>query len=315
MDKRKYDLFLSYSHLDAEIVQSLASELSDAGIEVWFDQWELVPGEPWEQSMKQAIAESSAVGICIGRADTTRWVEETLKLVSPERQGEARNVIPILLADVDPSEVPAILRERVFIHFRNDIKNHEAISKLISSIKGGVLNTVNSLHNAARLAQTQGELAEARRLYNESLEIAKRLGNQSGIASTLHQLAMLAQVQGEMYEARRLYDESLEIAKRLGDQSGIAITLHNLGWLAQDQGQMDEARRLYGKSLEIKKRLGNQSGIAITLGQLGRIAEKEGRKVEASRLFREALSIFEKLGSPYATVTRQLLERVHGKSS
>ncbi|MDT5296354.1 MAG: MalT-like region, partial [Acidobacteriota bacterium] len=59
---------------------------------------------------------------------------------------------------------------------------------------------------------------------------------------------MLAQAQGELEEARRLYDESLEIAKRLGDQSGVASTLDQLGRLAQEQREMKEARRLYDES-------------------------------------------------------------------
>ncbi len=49
-------------------------------------------------------------------------------------------------------------------------------------------------------------MEESRRLYAESLEIRRRLGDQSGIAATLHQLATLAQAQGELEEARRLYD-------------------------------------------------------------------------------------------------------------
>jgi tetratricopeptide (TPR) repeat protein len=102
----------------------------------------------------------------------------------------------------------------------------------------------------------------------------------------------------------------LEIAKRLGDQSGIASTLHELGSLAQSQGEIEEARRLYNESLEIAKRLGDQSGIAITLHQLGMLAEVENNKVEAVRLFREALGIFERLKSPDAEIARRSLERV-----
>jgi tetratricopeptide (TPR) repeat protein len=151
-------------------------------------------------------------------------------------------------------------------------------------------------HNLAVIHQRRGELESARQLYNESLEIEKRLGNQSGIAITLHQLAMLAQDQGKIEEARRLYNESLEIEKRLGNQSGIAITLHELGRLAQAQGEIEEARRLYNESLEIKKKLGNQSGIAITLHELGRLAQAQGEIEEARRLYNESLEIEKKLG-------------------
>ena len=51
-----------------------------------------------------------------------------------------------------------------------------------------------------------GEWAEARRLYDQSLQLARELGNKQGIASTLHQLAMLAQDTGDLVEARRLYN-------------------------------------------------------------------------------------------------------------
>ncbi|HEY0319744.1 MAG TPA: tetratricopeptide repeat protein [Pyrinomonadaceae bacterium] len=154
-----------------------------------------------------------------------------------------------------------------------------------------------TLHQLGRLAEEQGNLAEARRLYDESLEIAKKLGNQSGIARTLHQLAILAETQGDLAEARRLYDESLEIAKKLGDQSGIALTLHQLGNVAYLQGDLAEARRLYDGSLEIAKKLGDQSGIASTLHQLAILAHNQGDLAEARRLYDESLEIKKRLGN------------------
>jgi tetratricopeptide (TPR) repeat protein len=111
-------------------------------------------------------------------------------------------------------------------------------------------------------------------------------------------------------EARRLYTESLEISKKLGNQGGIASSLHNLAVLVQDQGNLDEARRLYKESQEINKKLGDQDGIAGSLHQLGSLAEDQGDKAEAARLFGEALTIFEKLKSPKAGKARRSLARV-----
>lgn len=154
-----------------------------------------------------------------------------------------------------------------------------------------------TLHELGRLALWQGELEEARSLYDESLRIQKRLGDQRGIAVTLQQLATLAQEQRELEEARRLYNESLEIQKRLGDQSGIGANLNQLGWLSQTTGELKEARRLYDESLEIQKRLGNQSGIANTLHRLATLMIEEGELTEARRLFDESLTIYRRLGS------------------
>jgi tetratricopeptide (TPR) repeat protein len=169
-------------------------------------------------------------------------------------------------------------------------------------------------HNVAVTYQRRGELTEARRLYVESLEINKRLGNQSGIAVSLHQLGRLAGLQGNLAEAQRLYDESLEIAKRLGNQSGIAITLHALANLVNQQGDLTEARRLYNESLEITRKLGDKSNLALLFYNVGLLEEAENNEAAAARLFREALNIFEGLQSPYAEVARRCLERVEGGS-
>ena len=66
------------------------------------------------------------------------------------------------------------------------------------------------------LAQDQGDYAQPRRLYQESLDIKQKLGDQAGIASTLHQLGRLAEIAGKNEEARRLFQESLVIFEKLG---------------------------------------------------------------------------------------------------
>jgi tetratricopeptide (TPR) repeat protein len=151
-------------------------------------------------------------------------------------------------------------------------------------------------HNTAVTLQNQGDYAEARRLYGQSLETFQKLGNQAGIASSLHQLGRIAQDQGDSAEARRLYGQSLETFQKLGDQAGIARSLHQLGVIAQDQGNYAEARRLYGQSLEINRKLGDQAGIALTIWGLGNIAMDQGQQEEARRCYRESLAAFEKLG-------------------
>ncbi len=173
----------------------------------------------------------------------------------------------------------------------------------------------STLYQLAMLAQDQGDIEESQRLYTESLEISKQLGNQWGIALISQELGRLAQKQGEVEKARRLHNETLGIAQRLGDQSLISISLNHLAVLAQKQGEVEKARLLYNESLEIKKKLGDQNGIAVTLLRLGTLAIVENNKVEAARLFRESLDIFEKLKSPDAEIARRQLEKVETEGS
>jgi tetratricopeptide (TPR) repeat protein len=76
-----------------------------------------------------------------------------------------------------------------------------------------------------------------------------------GIARFDHNLAVVYQSCGNIDGARRLYDESLEIAKKLGDQQGIAITLGQLGILAEEEGHKKKAAQLFREALSIFERL------------------------------------------------------------
>jgi Flp pilus assembly protein TadD len=58
-------------------------------------------------------------------------------------------------------------------------------------------------------------------------------------------------------EARHLYNESLEICKRLNDRHGTAVTLAQLGKLAASEGDTMEAARLFREALAIFERLGS----------------------------------------------------------
>jgi len=117
-------------------------------------------------------------------------------------------------------------------------------------------------------------------------------------SATLHQLGNIALDQGEYAEARRLYSESLAIKERLGDQGGRAMTLHQLGNIAKDQGEYEEARRLYSEVLTISERLGDQGGRASTLHQLGLLAHRQQDFPAALQYTAQALAIFERLRSP-----------------
>jgi tetratricopeptide (TPR) repeat protein len=153
-----------------------------------------------------------------------------------------------------------------------------------------------SLHQLGMLAQDTGDLAEARRLYQESLQISRDLGDKSGVSISLHQLGTLAKNTGDLAEARRLYQESHKIFQDLGDKSGVSISLHQLGVLAQATGDLEEARRLYQESLQISRDLGDKSGVSRSLHQLGTLAKKTGDLEEARRLYQESLQISRDLG-------------------
>src|SRR5476649_54743 len=50
-------VFLSYASQDAEAAKRICDALRQAGVEVWFDQNELVGGDAWDAKIRKQIAE------------------------------------------------------------------------------------------------------------------------------------------------------------------------------------------------------------------------------------------------------------------
>ena len=51
----KVSVFLSYAREDLQEAKRLCAELEDAGIYVWFDEKDLLPGSRWEYEIEKAI--------------------------------------------------------------------------------------------------------------------------------------------------------------------------------------------------------------------------------------------------------------------
>ena len=64
MSELNYDLCINYNKKDIKNVESLASEISDNGLRIWFDKWELVPGEGWQVNVVDALSRSAGIAIC-----------------------------------------------------------------------------------------------------------------------------------------------------------------------------------------------------------------------------------------------------------
>jgi hypothetical protein len=50
-------VFLSYASQDAEAAKRICESLRASGIEVWFDQSDLVGGDAWDQKIRRQIKE------------------------------------------------------------------------------------------------------------------------------------------------------------------------------------------------------------------------------------------------------------------
>ena len=53
----QYDVFLSHSSVDKPGVEELARRLKKEGIEPFLDKWNLIPGQPWQEALEEALGQ------------------------------------------------------------------------------------------------------------------------------------------------------------------------------------------------------------------------------------------------------------------
>ena len=125
---------------------------------------------------------------------------------------------------------------------------------------------------------------EARRLYIQSLELERRIGNVKGEATSLDKLARL-EAQENLFNQRnrQQYTEFIEDYRRIGDAQCEAVALHQLALLEAHQGKAEEARRLHAQSLKLRGNIGDVEGVLWTRLSLANLDFQGGRSLNAQR--------------------------------
>ena len=146
------------------------------------------------------------------------------------------------------------------------------------------------------IALQQGDHTAARTLYEESLAIARELGERLGIAHALSNLGLLMFTEGDYDAARPLHEDSLSIRREIGDRNGVAASLGNLGLVAHAQGDLQTAQTLFEECLATSRELGHVHFTAHALTNLGGVAHARNDDAEARKLYRECMAIRREIG-------------------
>ena len=155
------------------------------------------------------------------------------------------------------------------------------------------------LHWAGVLALGQYDGTDAQTCFEESLAIARDLGDRRGEASSLRGLAMAVRLRGEDTQARSLHQESLAVALELDDKRQIASSLKDGANMPdQEGGRLSQRRASLLKALELFREVGDLCGEADVLYNLGGMASNAGDLDEAVPRLEESLAISRELDNP-----------------
>jgi hypothetical protein len=107
-DQFTYDVFLSHSSKDKEIVRPLAERLRADGLRVWLDEWILKPGDSIPAKIEEGLEQSRVLVLCMSAqafgSDWTRLESYTFRFRDPLNQ--QRRFIPLRL---DAAPIPGVL--------------------------------------------------------------------------------------------------------------------------------------------------------------------------------------------------------------
>lgn len=193
-----------------------------------------------------------------------------------------------------------------------------------------------ALVSAGLLANRRGNRAEARRLFEESIGVSRRVSDVPALTDALCFLSLVTDVEMDTgpavlaaNEAVQLVEtlddpwrrahaylraefaaspvasgsetgeyltRSLALARATGDRVLFGAVLNRRGERARIAGDFDLAGRLYQESIGVSRELGNAINEAIAIHNLGYIALEQGRWPEALAKFSSSYQIHRNMG-------------------
>ncbi len=133
-----YHVFLSHNSNDKDAVEPLAVMLRDKGLNPFLDKWNLVPGEPIEDALIEALENSDSAVIFVGPGGEGPWQSEEMRDIL-KRAVKSHNefrAIPVLLPDASAEALEkSFLGSRLWIEFK-DIDDDDALLRLAKAIQG-----------------------------------------------------------------------------------------------------------------------------------------------------------------------------------
>lgn len=129
-------VFISYSRRNLTVVERLARDLQDAGLEVWVDFRKIKGGEAWRQAIYNGIDEAEFVIACLSApAAESEWVRRELEIA----QQQKKLIIPVMLERafdvIEKYPETKVLLDVQIINFV-DLNYERAFPTLLSSLPG-----------------------------------------------------------------------------------------------------------------------------------------------------------------------------------
>ena len=147
-----------------------------------------------------------------------------------------------------------------------------------------------------------GDYKKAMKIYSSTLERAKKLNDNNGVALCLNCIGIGYSYRGFYDQGLDHFIESLKIREALNDKRGIGDTCNNIGNVNILMGNFEDGLKYYFKALSIDNELNDMLGKGSSLNNIGSCYFLKGNYVEALNYLTESIQIEERFKYTYGLI-------------
>jgi len=118
----EFDVFLSHNGRDKPTVRAIGEALKARNLTVWLDEWQLVPGQPWQEALEDIIETTKAAAVLVGEDGLGPWEQPEMRACLSEYVERELPVIPVLLPGAPQKpKLPIFLRAFTWVDLRGGL--------------------------------------------------------------------------------------------------------------------------------------------------------------------------------------------------
>lgn len=147
-------VFISHNKADKSSARALAELLIKQGINVWFDEWDIGPGESIVGGIEQGITDANVfVLLWSAKANASNWVDIEVKAFLRRRvENEGLKIVPLM---IDSTQLPALVADyRGF-----DLSSGTSLEEVVIELTGNPRDVEVARRLQTELLELTGSLA------------------------------------------------------------------------------------------------------------------------------------------------------------
>ncbi|OYX96135.1 MAG: molecular chaperone Tir, partial [Novosphingobium sp. 35-62-5] len=127
-------VYLAHASEDKAMVRPIAEYLMANGIDVWFDEWEIEPGDSLRQKMEEGLGEMTHFMVVLTPASIKKpWVALEIDVGIVKRIGGESRMVPVVVR-LDPKRLTPFLRTMLYIEI--DPASEADLKALVDRLHG-----------------------------------------------------------------------------------------------------------------------------------------------------------------------------------